>query len=321
MTKHDSTAARRLDALSTQLRAAALEVVWRQWRAVGGQVATKEIARSIIDPEALVMLSLSLLHEEHRLVDVLHDWTLLNSDLLSVQRLKNLAASYPETARQRLGALAKIAWRDGKDLRWRSLADEGRSGSRVFSSARTAKSRAIRVRLDDHTTLMFRLRLGFGVGAKADVLGFLLTTAEIEASVRDISEALGYTVAAVRRVADDMAAARLLQTSDRQPILFRADPKAWEKALALPVDLPAWCNWHQRFVFVADFLGWAESVRKKELTPYVLGAKGRELLEAHRPAFERGQLTEWTEHSAIADLAAYVEHAVRSLATWMILHA
>lgn len=301
-------------------RAAALDVAWRQWRAVGGQAAVKETARSVVDPEALILLSLSLLQEEHRLVDVLHDWTLLNSDLLSVQRLKNLAATYPETARHCLGALAKVASREGKDLRWRSLADEGRSGSRVFSSARTAKSRAIRVRLDDQTTLMFRLRLGFGVGAKADLLGFLLTVAG-GTNVREISEALGYTVAAVRRVADDMAAARLLQTSQGQPIAYRADPKAWERVLALPAELPPWRSWHQRFVFVAHFLGWSETIRKKELTPYVLGVKGRELLEAHRQAFERGQLTEWSEHSAIPDWAVFVEHAVRSLALWMVLHA
>jgi hypothetical protein len=234
--------------------------------------------------------------------------------------LKNLAAAYPDMVQHRLGALAKVASREGKDIRWRSLADEGRSGSRVFSSARTAKSRAIRVRLDDQTTLMFRLRLGFGVGAKADVLGFLLTSPG-GTTVRAISDALGYTVAAVRRVADDMAAARLLQTSRGQPIVYRADPKAWERALALPADLPTWRSWHQRFVFVAHFLAWSETVRKKELTPYVLGVKGRELLETHRQAFERGQLTEWSEHSAIPDSAAFVEHAVRALALWMILNA
>ena len=77
--------------------------------------------RAVVDPEALVLASLVLLDQERRL-----------GDLLSVQRMKNLTADYPEPVRaplaHRVAWFATVARDVGKDLRWRSLA-QGWDGS------------------------------------------------------------------------------------------------------------------------------------------------------------------------------------------------
>lgn len=317
----DATAS--LVALSQQLREAALEVLWRQWRAVGGQTATRGSKLAIVDPEALVLLSLTLIDDERRLVDILRDWTLLNTDLLSVQRLKNLAAAYPEKTRNSLAWLARIASVEGKDARWRSLSANApaRDAASTTNEWVRNKRRAFRVRLDQPATLALRLRLGFGVGAKADVLVFLIGNAGVRSTVREIAAATGYTVAAVRRAAEDMAAARLLHVTAEQPVTFRADPDAWREVLGFAGDAPAWRNWQQRFVFVADFLAWAGAARAKPLTPYVLGVKGRELLERNRFAFEHDLVVVWSEHTAVPDWARFVDEAVRTLAGWMVDNA
>lgn len=320
MTHPTSDAAASLVELAEELREAALHVLWRQWRAVGGQTANRGAARAIVDPEALVLLSLVLVDDEPRLVDILHDWTVLNSDLLSVQRLKNLAAAYPDATKERLAWLARIASEEAKDLRWRPLSADSpplRVPSSNDAPGRTNKRRAIRVRLDEPATLALRLRLGFGVGAKADVLGFLIGSAGRAATVREIAAETGYTIAAVRRAAEDMTAARLLQATTGQPVTFRADPKAWAGLLSLPDGSPPWRSWHQRFAFVAAYLAWIESTRAKPLTQYTLGVKGRELLEQHKPAFERDVLAVWSEHSAIPDWGAFVYDGVRNLVRWM----
>lgn len=314
----DATASRA--ELADQLRAAALDVLWRQWRAVGGQTATSGGARAIVDPEALVLLSLTLMDDEPRLADILHDWTILNSDLLSVQRLKNLASEYPEATKKRIAWLARIACEEAKDLRWRSLLAVVRPRHGQASSdalVRTNKRRAIRVRLDEPATLALRLRLGFGVGAKADVLVFLIGSASGAATVREIAAETGYTVAAIRRAAEDMAAARLLHSTTGQPVTFRADPQAWGGVLGLPDGLPPWRSWHQRFAFIAAYLSWAEATSAKPFTPYTFGVKGRELLERHKSAFERDHIMVWSEHSAVPDWGAFVFDAIGNLVHWM----
>jgi hypothetical protein len=324
MTHPTSDATAKLVAVAEELRAASLEVLWRQWRAVGGQTAARSAARAIVDPEALVLLSLALASDEPRLADVLHDWVALNADLLSVQRLKNLAAEYRGAATDRLPWLARIASEEAKDLRWRSLGADVLSrhaSPRPDAPVRTNRRRAIRVRPDDPATLALRLRLGIGVGAKADVLAFLIGSAGQRATVREIASATRYTVAAVRRAAEDMAAARLLQVTTEQPVTFRADPRAWNAVLGYASNPPVWRSWHQRFSFVATFLVWEGDARAKPMTPYVFGVKGRELLERHRDAFEHGLVVEWSEHTAVPDWATFIHQAVQTLAQWMAENA
>jgi len=303
--------------MADTLRKAALSVLWRQWRAVGGQTAAKGTIQSIVDPEALVLLSLAMADDEPRLVDVLHDWTQLNADLLSVQRLKNLAPAYPTATAEHLAWLARLVTLEVKDQRWRSLC-ASESAKSWDPEIRTNKRRAIRVRADSPATLALRLRLGFGVGAKADVLTFLIGTSGDGATIRDIAGATGYTVAAVRRAAGDMADAGLLHVTAEQPVEFRADAGAWGRVLGVGNEAPPWKHWQTRFGFLAAFLAWEEDARAKPVTAYVLGVKGRELLERHKPAFDRDRVAVWSEHTTIHDGLAFVEETVRKLAKWLV---
>jgi hypothetical protein len=112
-----------LDRLTATLADAALEVAWAQWAAMGSTASARRRAWSIVDPEALVLLSLALAGRERRLADLVHDWVAVASDLLSVQRIKNLATAYPAGTRLRLGAVARTALDRGKDFRWKALAE------------------------------------------------------------------------------------------------------------------------------------------------------------------------------------------------------
>jgi len=322
MTAPTQDARASLLALAQRLRAAAMEVLWRQWRAVGGQAAARGAARAAVDPEALVLLSLTLVEHESRLADILHDWTLLNSDLLAVQRAKNLAARYPEIVRARLAALARLATEEAKDLRWKSLIPAGASLDEIAPPGgvpvRRNKLRAVRVNADEPAALLLRLRLGFGVGARADLLGFLLATPHEWATMRELSAATTYTVAAVRRATEAMEGARLLHLSAGPPASYGADREAWTELLGLENGLPPWRNWHERFAFVAAFLDWAEAAQAKPLSPYVLGVKTRELLEQHRAAFERNLATAWDGRSLTVEGEAHASNAISAIADQLV---
>lgn len=336
--KQDGDAHDELERLATTLRRAVLQLAWRQWRALGagasGRSSGTDAGRlhSVVDPEALVLISLMLVEDERRLADLLHDWTVQNSDLLSVQRVKNLRADYPDSTRavitHRLAWLATVALDEGKDLRWRSLAADAHgmpdtvdviwSRSQTLHESETAskKMRATRVRVGQTAALLLRLRLGIGVGLKADVLAYLLAQTQDWASIRDVTDATGYTIAAVRRATEDLAAAQFIESLEGQPTAYRAVDDAWGPLLGLE-QRPSWGSWHERFAFSAAFLRWAEEVRHRPLSWYAFGVHGRHLLERYRSAFEHDLIAVWSAHSSIENWAAYVSRSVSALALWM----
>jgi len=269
-----------------RLREATLAALWRQWGALGAMTAKGKSTRSLVDPEALVLMSLSLTEEERRLWDLLRWWAQAGATLLSVQRIKNLAAMYPESTRARLGGFAHLANREGRDFRWRPL-EQPLSGK----SIRVGKSLGRNPELINPAALMLRLRVGLGVNVKVDVLGFLLGTGDIWVNVRTIADAVGYTPRAVHRAVDDMATARLIQTTVETPTAYRVDPKPWTELLGVSGNFPVWRYWPRVFAFVADLAEWAgREGAAIQAGPYLWSSQARDLMERHRLAFTRNQL-------------------------------
>jgi hypothetical protein len=97
------------------LAKAAVEITWQQWGALGAQTNDIRPAhQAVLDPEALLLVSLALLEHERRLADVIASWVSVNSSLLSVQRVKNLSRNFPIPVQQLLHAVAATAIQDGK---------------------------------------------------------------------------------------------------------------------------------------------------------------------------------------------------------------
>lgn len=246
-----------------RLAAAATEVARRQWRAIGAPVGVAERVASVVDPEALLHLSAALAPREPWLMDAMLRWMALHSSLLSVQRVKNLAVDFPADSRDRLAALARVAVDDAKDARWTPLA-EGRTPE---PRPRRKPARAIQRRFTDATALLLQIRLGMGVGAKADVLGYLLATNGAAASAPEIADSTGYTVVAVRRAADEMTSARFVRAlrGGDGPTTYAAAPDAWAPVLGVRPPIPPWRGWRERFAFVAELLEWESGSADPEL--------------------------------------------------------
>lgn len=278
-------AGKRVVALAARLTESALDVTWRQWSALDAQAAVNQPARSIVDPEALILLSLSLIDEEKRFADLLRDWIVRNSDLISIQRVRNLSRAYQEPVARRLGWLAEVAITEAKDPRWRSIPRPANPSAMSHGKmVRAGKDRARRARFSTAASLLARLRSGLGVGAKTDTLAFLLGNDGRWATVREITLATGYTIAAVRRAAEDMAAARLIRSRNDAAAEYGADQVAWGRLLGLGPTLPRWRDWAQRFEFVAAFRQWAAALRL-ETSPYASDVAVRELVSKHSHAF------------------------------------
>jgi hypothetical protein len=281
-----------LNHLASDLKRSAIEVAWRQWRALDANASSagaRKPLQSLVDPEALLLFSLLMRDEEPRFDEVLPAWVASNSGLISIQRIKNLIADYsPESQAiisPSLARIARVAVEDGKDFRWKSLLTQKRVGSELQLAQQPAINRSSVARLVDPVALLLRLRFGIGVGVKADLICFLLSTSDEWMTVRRIAYATGYTAAGVRRAADDLAAARFLRSNDQQPAAYRTDRQAWQQLLRLDSAAPTWQNWRYRFAFVAAVDAWTKHAEGNPLSSYAFSVRGRKLIDEYREVF------------------------------------
>ena len=308
--------------LGNEVREAALRYLWRQWYAIGATVTGLGQANAIVDPEVLILTSLWMLDFEQRLADITTSWVSINSSLLSIQRLRNLREEFPKIVSDRLSALATVGVQDGKDLRWESL----RKGQVTDLGTRGNKVRAVEVGPPSWASLLLQLRRGFGVGAKADVLTFLIGTSGHQrdwSSVAMIAEATRYTPAAVRRAADELAAARFIRvpsTADSNRSvqrMYNADPQAWAQLLQFGVAQTGWGYWRERFLFIIDLFTWFHGLSEREVSPYARDVEARELLTKHNAAFLRDRVVDSIDFSGAELGVAYLETVTRSLLNWL----
>jgi hypothetical protein len=268
------------NAIIHQLELSAIDAIWIQWRSLGTFIESDRMAKSMVDPEALLLLSLTLRHKERRLWDVLASWARTGSKLFSVQRVKNLLAGYPEVTKDRLAEFAWRAKREGSDFRWESLAGNGPGPtprSQLLLEAYPA--------IWEPSALLLRLRLAFGIGIVPDLLGFLLSLNGEWASARWITKATDFSVYAIRRTADNIAASRLLESTQVKPVEYRVKPDAWCKLLGIDGRPPSWRFWHQIYTFVANVISEMEAMEATDLSPYLLSSRLRDIVEAHGDAF------------------------------------
>lgn len=265
-----------------ELQELATEVAWRQWRAIGGSAATKERWRSIVDPEALILVSLGLAAAERRIADVLYSWVEANSTLLSVQRLKNLQRDYPAATHDRLREFGGHISALGAHPRWSSFAGAHQQHRKVDPPE---VSRAIEAPTRHATSLLLRLRIAMGVSVKADVLAVALGH-DHALDVREITDALSYSPAAVRGALEDLSRAGFLFAVGGEPMTFTAPHREWKELLGLE-EVPRWAAWHHWFALVTDLVAWTTTAREVALSEYATDVQLRELTARHQLFFRQ----------------------------------
>jgi hypothetical protein len=266
----------------------AVDVAWAQWGALTATAVPMEQprVRSIVDPEALILLSLAVRDRERRLNDLLAGWARAGSSLLSIQRLKTLAKAYPEAVREQVPDFARYA-ADAGDRRWRSHAADLEA-----TVGPTPREKDIGpLRLTEGPALMLRLRAGIGVGAKADLLTVLLGLQGAAADLKRIALATAYSDRAMRTAAEEMTLARFIHHVEGPPSEYRADPEAWGRLLdfhpansrhAKNSGILPWHFWSVAFAFLTAVIDWERQASREGWSDYVASSRARDLMEMHR---------------------------------------
>ena len=268
-----------------ELEQAVIEAAWIQWAALGSFLESNRSAKSIVDPEALLFISLCLRHRERRLWDVLGSWAKHGSKLFSIQRVKNLQNKFPGLANERLAEFATLAKTEGKDHRWRSLA-----GTNPGPAVRNYDLWKAYPSVWQTPALTIRMRLGFGVGIVADLLPFLISLKGEWAAARKMAKATDYSVYSVRRTADNMAAGQLIEKTGEKPVQYRANTEKWSDLLGVGEDPPKWRFWQKIYSLAATLILGEENGEWDSQSQYLLSSSLRDLGESHHEAFTLNQI-------------------------------
>jgi|GEM_PF-856871 hypothetical protein len=272
-----------------------VDTAWAQWSSLTSTVVRvgQEPAWTIVDPEALTLASFAVGHRERRLEDVVGSWAAGAAYLMSMQRMRTLASRFPRAVSGRIGDFARAAVAGG-DKRWKRLVSPQAAGG---YSPRLKPLEPLR--LTDGPALTLRLRAGFGVNAKADLLSLLLGRSGVAADLKLIAAATAYTERAIRTATEEMVQAGFIHEIEGRPSSFFADAKAWAPVLeahrpswpeGTANAVPPWRFWAAGYAFLAGVVEWAESAQDEGWTPYVASSRARDLVEKQGRILRQAEL-------------------------------
>ena len=95
-----------------------LDLLWRQWTALGVGGQGRSWARTPLDPEALVLLSCTVARRDPRLFDAMLDWLLSNGRYLNVHRLQRMLATLPFRGASVFAAVASTIGTTSREPKW-----------------------------------------------------------------------------------------------------------------------------------------------------------------------------------------------------------
>ncbi len=301
-----------------------VEAAWAQWSALTATAVPAEgrRARTLVDPEALVLASLAVGHRERRLDDVVASWATDASHLMSLQRMRTLASRFPGPVQDRIGVFSRPATASG-DKRWKRL------GAAPMAGGYTPRIKPIgELRLVEGPALTLRLRAGFGVNAKADLLSLLIGLAGTPADLKVIAAATAYTERALRTATEEMTLAGFIHEIEGRPSSFYAEPEAWARVLHTPrtdheaqaaaQSLPPWRFWAAVFALLAHVVEWADAAEREGWSDYVASSRARDILDGARRRLRQAQVRLRSGASSLgAEFLGDFEAVVRDVGVWV----
>lgn len=279
-----------------------LGFLWSQWTQIGLSGISNRSDRWVIDPEALCLLTLRFRHEEPRLYRETLDWLRENGRLVSVRRLRSLARE--KASRQVIdAALAWAGLHNASLQNWATPIRKGRPpNDRVRVDDQSDAEAGLELFREDWPTttpsgnsvppnptsspcLAFRLRLLFGVGSRAEVICYLLTTDRPESTTTEVAHSAAFGKWIVNQALSELAEADAVRSRPGgRGVLYSLDGSRWASLLGTPTSsLPRRVDWIRLFSSVWAIDEWLREDEGSDRTPYLRASEARVLVERIRP--------------------------------------
>jgi hypothetical protein len=316
-----------------------LEFAWRQWAQVGVSANIASLDQWAIDPEALILFTISLGRRDPRLFDEVLDWLTINHHLLSSQRLRNLSKRF--TIDTRL-VEAVSAWAS-QSPQTRHLDDRGQPSQQVpvfspevltfigepdpvfleYGYIRPRAKRSGKSGQPDVTipaNFSFQLRNLFGPGSRAEVIRVLLTFADGPLDAARISDEAGYAKRNVNETLTSLSTSRVVKArwrgNERNFIAYR---NKWASLLEIgpsAESLPRFVSWVNLLPASLEIIDWLDGIVGTEISDYLISSQARDLMERVAPSLGMAGLDAVVHHRShgTAFLPAFMQ-TVDSLLT------
>jgi hypothetical protein len=279
-----------------------LDFTWRQWAQVGVSATVEGTDRWAVDPEALILFTIGIARRDPRLFDEMLDWMAFNHDLLSTQRLRNLARRFPLPSSL---VSAVTAWT--RPTAPASLLASGQDGAvqssePVFSpdvlafvsqpdpvfaehgfirpsAARTGKSHEPDPALP--VNLSFRLRHLFGPGGRSEVMRVLLTYPDGPLDAARIADEAGFAKRNISDVLTSLTNSGVIKAAwagnERH---FTAYRERWALLLDLagPADTPSFVSWVHLLPAALEVVIWLDEKSDTAESEYLIASQARRLM-------------------------------------------
>lgn len=294
-----------------------LNFVWSQWSQMGVAGSGPQNSRWVIDPEPLLAFTSEVARRDARMFDEVLDWLVTNGRWINTQRLSTIMRQDETGAPAVMGAIASWMSDHDKSTKWRGIArysvrTEQRQEERLFlieSEHRDilgdqrevhferyglirgpihTRGMTRTVNMKEPLNVMFKSRALFGIGIRADVMTYLLTTNGGYA--RHIAEVLGYNHMRVSEVLADMAEAGIvaMHTAGRTK-QYRVDRERW-RSVILPdrTNMPQWVNWRPLLRAFAGLWRAVWALDETRADAYIFSSKMRNTMQTVRDDFHGG---------------------------------
>ena len=283
-----------------------IRFLWRQWSQLGiaGDVEFRD--SWIIDPEALIVFTMNMGRYDPRLFDEVIDWTIRNGRWVSLQRLKNIAASADDDTKRILAAFAAVIDSHDTSHRWRSIAqiseraetspapffiefngqplpvigetDKHFEKHGLDRSKVVLRGLSIPVPMSLPTNLLFKLRSLFGLAPRAEVVAYLLTHANGKAS--EIARSTVYSHPAVNEALTELSQSGLAYTQRRG--FYSIGAEHWKRFLEVPSPSPTWVEWPQVFAALSALTAFMAEATETPMSDYLVRSRAVSLNDSLR---------------------------------------
>jgi hypothetical protein len=300
-----------LTGFNQQFHEKILDFLWNQWTQLGvlGRSSSSEEHR-VIDPEALLLFSLTQARYDARLFDEIFDWILINERKISLQRLKGLARRFDGSETHSiLKAVAGSVYTIQNNIRWKAFSaqDEVHPSvkqtfflrtdetpipvfgeySSIFSAVGWIRSKpmprgtSLHVPLDETANMIFLLRSLFGLTPRAEIITFIFAKNEVYAS--DLVEATGYSKPAVYDALSELVLGGFVRqkTGGAGSIYFLPDGM-WQNLLRVEREEVHWIDWTRVMSSLGCFQSELSSLSQMEVSEYIVRSKLLTLVEILR---------------------------------------
>lgn len=287
--------------LRSRLGRALISFAWDEWAQLGILASPSRTSPWAQDPEALLLLTFEAARDDPRLFDEVLDWMVHNESLLSVRRLRSLcgdqadrrltAAALEYVARyrhrQRLTSSASDNEWSAPEPLFRGLPTQPGETDETFAAhgflrPRTGPSGKSRAPdLTAPISFAIRIRQLMGIGSRAEVVRYLLTTTFRGTNAETISRSAGISRRNIQEALTALHLAGVVRiVSEGTDQRYALERPAWSLLLDLESSsFPLHRDWPQLLWPLRRILRWLDDAEMQARSAYLLASATRDLLD------------------------------------------